>query len=275
MTNLNRNKLYDDTQEFAAQPDELKKDFVLETGTAKGADLLLTYEKERLYLWAVYSLNFVDRYDGIRTYNPVWDRRHNVNLVASYSFGKFSSWKATARWNFGSGFPFTPTQGFFEQVPFNDGIDQDLGSTNGNLGVIYGDLNSKRLPDYHRLDLGLTKTWKLDEHQVVQLDFSATNVYDRRNIFYYDRVTAQRGTSCPCCRAWASRTRSSRALPPESLRYLQPANCQLPLPTASRLRRDLRPANCPCQLPPDFAGTCGLPTANCPCLLPTAPANCL
>ncbi len=197
VTNLNRNKLYDDTQEFAAQPDELKKDFVLETGTAKGADLLLTYEKEHLYLWAVYSLNFVDRYDGIRTYNPVWDRRHNVNLVASYSFGKFSSWKATARWNYGSGFPFTPTQGFYEVVPFNEGIDQNLGTTNGNLGVLYGDLNSKRLPDYHRLDIGLTKTWKLDERQVVQLDFSATNVYDRRNIFYYDRVTSQRRDQLP------------------------------------------------------------------------------
>jgi hypothetical protein len=39
---------------------------------------------------------------------------------------------------------------------------------NGDLAIIYGPLNGGRLPTYHRLDLGVTKTWKLDEHQVVQ-----------------------------------------------------------------------------------------------------------
>jgi len=197
VTNLNRNKLYDDTQEFAAQPAELKKDFVLETGLARGADLLLQYEEEHLYVWAVYSLNFVERWDGSRTYNPIWDRRHNVNLVASYAFGKFRSWKATARWNYGSGFPFTPTQGFYERLDFQGGIDQNIPNANGGLGILYGDLNSSRLPDYHRLDLGLTKTWKFSERQMVQADFSVTNAYDRRNIFYFDRVTAQRRDQLP------------------------------------------------------------------------------
>ncbi|MFN8352082.1 MAG: TonB-dependent receptor [Flavobacteriales bacterium] len=197
VTNLNRNKLYDDTQEFAAQPAELKKDFVLETGKARGADLLLQYEEEHMYIWAVYSLNFVDRYDGTRTYNPIWDRRHNVNLVASYSFGKFRSWKATARWNYGSGFPFTPTQGFYERLDFQQGIDQNIPNANGDLGILYGALNSSRLPDYHRLDLGVTKTWKFSERRSVQMDLSVTNAYDRRNIFYFDRVTAQRKDQLP------------------------------------------------------------------------------
>ena len=197
VTNLNRNKLYDDSPEFAAQPAELKKDFVVETGLARGADLLLQYEEEHFYFWAVYSLNFVERFDGTRTYNPIWDRRHNVNLVASYSFGKFRSWKATGRWNYGSGFPFTPTQGFYERLDFQQGIDQNIPNANGDLGILYGQLNSSRLPDYHRLDLGVTKTWKFSERQIVQVDLSVTNAYDRRNIFYFDRVTAQRKDQLP------------------------------------------------------------------------------
>jgi len=197
VTNLNRNKVYEDLPEFAAQPAALKKDFILETGKAYGGDILLTYEKDHLYLWAVYSLNFVERWDGTRTYNPIWDRRHNVNLVASYTFGKFSSWKASARWNYGSGFPFTPTQGFYERLPFDDGVAQEIPNANGDLGILYGDLNSGRLPDYHRLDVGLTKTWKFSEYQVLQVDFSVTNTYDRRNIFYFDRVTAQRRDQLP------------------------------------------------------------------------------
>lgn len=188
VTNINREKLYNDTPEFINQPDELKKDFIVETGSAYGGDLLLTYEHKGLYLWAVYSLNFVDRFDGKRSYSPVWDRRHNVNLVASYTFGKHQSWQASARWNYGSGFPFTQNQGFYERLPFSDGIGTDINGANGDLAVIYGPLNGGRLTDYHRLDLGITKRWKLDEHQEVQLDLSVSNAYDRDNIFYRDRV---------------------------------------------------------------------------------------
>lgn len=190
VTNLNREKLYNDTPEFVNQPDELKKDFIVESGKAYGADALVKYEDKGLYLWLVYSLNFVDRFDGKRTYNPIWDRRHNVNLVASYNFGKHDSWKVSARWNYGSGFPFTQNQGFYEQLPFTGGIYSDINSANGDLAVIYGPLNGGRLTDYHRLDLGATKTWKLDEHQQLEVDLSVTNSYDRQNIFYRDRVTA-------------------------------------------------------------------------------------
>ena len=124
-----------------------------------------------------------------RLYNPIWDRRNNVNLVASYTFGKHDSWKASARWNYGSGFPFTQNQGFYERLPFSNGIYTDVNAANGDLQVIYGPLNEGRLTDYHRLDLGVTKTWKLDQFQVLQLDLSVTNVYDRKNIFYRDRLT--------------------------------------------------------------------------------------
>ena len=197
VTNLNREKLYNDTPEFINKPDELKKDFIVETGSAYGADLLLKYENKGLYLWAVYSLNFVDRFDGKQSYNPIWDRRNNVNLVASYTFGRHESWKASARWNYGSGFPFTQNQGFYERLPFSGGIGTDINSANGDLAIIYGPLNGGRLTDYHRLDLGITKTWKLDEHQVIQLDLSVTNAYDRENIFYRDRVTGKQVYQLP------------------------------------------------------------------------------
>lgn len=197
VTNLNRNKLYEDTPEFFDQPDALKKDFIVETGEAYGADMALKYEKEGLYVWAVYGLNYVWRYDGDVTYNPIWDRRHQVNLVVSYTFGKFDSWKANARWNYGSGFPFTQTQGFYGQQLFPDGVGGNYTQTNPTLSTLYGPLNQGRLPDYHRMDIGVTKTWKLDDRQQVQLDLSCTNVYDRDNIFYFDRVRYQRVNQLP------------------------------------------------------------------------------
>ena len=66
VTNLNRNKIFNDTPEFADKPDELKKDYIIETGKAYGADFQLKYEKNNFYLWAVYSYTYVDRFDGIQ-----------------------------------------------------------------------------------------------------------------------------------------------------------------------------------------------------------------
>ena len=197
ITNLNRNKIFNDDPEFADKPDELKKDFIIETGRAYGADMQLKYDKNGLNLWAVYSYTYVDRFDGFRTYNPVWDRRHNVNLVASYEFGKFDSWRVNARWNFGSGFPFTKTQGYYGSVPFNGDVNYNYTTSNADLAILFGPLNDGRLPTYHRMDVGVTKIWKLDENQQINLDFSVTNIYDRQNIFYFDRVRYQRVDQLP------------------------------------------------------------------------------
>ena len=197
VTNLNRNKIFEDTPEFADEPDELKKDFIVETGQAYGADMQLKFERGGTYVWAVYSYTFVDRYDGFQVYNPVWDRRHNANIVVSHTFGKFEAWKVNARWNFGSGFPFTQTQGFYGDIPFNGDINTDITTSNADLTAIYGDLNAGRLPTYHRLDLGVTRSWRFDEFKMLEVDLSVTNAYDRENIFYFDRVRYERVNQLP------------------------------------------------------------------------------
>src|SRR5690606_29956476 len=126
------------------------------------------------------SLGFVDRYDGIRTYYPHFDRRHNINLVTTYAFGKGSNWEFSMRWNFGSGFPFTQTQGFYENIVF-DGIDKDYTTSQGELSVILGDLNKGRLPYYHRLDVSIKKKWELSKFTSLEANMGATNAYNQAN----------------------------------------------------------------------------------------------
>lgn len=188
ITNLNRNKIYEANDVDA--PDILKKDFVVETGKAYGVDFVLKYEEKNYYIWGVYSLAYTDRWDGFQQYNPVFDRRHNVNLVVSYSWGKEKSWSADLRWNFGSGFPFTQTAGFYGPKPnFNDGIDSDIANSNSeNVELIFGELNQGRLPNYHRLDFSLSKNFKLGRNSNLEVNLSITNLYDRENVFYVDRV---------------------------------------------------------------------------------------
>jgi hypothetical protein len=148
----------------------------------------------------VYSLGRSTRFDGEQTYAPFFDRRHNTNFVVARKFAK--QLEVNLRWNYGSGFPFTPIRGYFEQLPFTnpDGspyIDFPYPTENGQMGILYGDLNSKRLPDYHRLDLTAKKAWDIKEHQRLEASLAITNVYNRRNIFYYDTPKAQRVNQLP------------------------------------------------------------------------------
>ena len=197
LTNINRDKIYPDTFEHFDKPDAVKKDYIIERGIAKGVDFLVKYDHRRYYLWMVYSLGFSERTDGIRTYAPHFDRRHNVNIVANYKIDKAETWEVSARWNYGSGFPFTKTAGFYELLPFADGLNTDITSENGVLEVIYGPLNEGRLPDYHRLDLSLTKNFTFSKHSKLEITGSVTNAYNRENIFYFHRIRYERVNQLP------------------------------------------------------------------------------
>ena len=186
LTNINRN--------MTSNADD---EFIIESGVAKGVDLLVKFKSKKLYIWAVYSLGIITRNDGERTYNPHFDRRHNVNFVTSYKFGKRNSWKADMRWNLGSGFPFTQTQGFYENLTFADGINTDYTTVNGELGVEYADLNQGRLPYYHRLDASISKSIKLNKSSELDMTLSVTNAYNRENIFYFNRVKYERVNQLP------------------------------------------------------------------------------
>lgn len=205
LTNVNRNKIYEDNNFNAEVPDVYKKDFIVETGDAYGVDFVTKYDYKRLYVWFVYSLGRVTRFDGVQqdkdgnlaNYNPVFDRRHNVNFLTTYTFGKNLDWEFNARWNLGSGFPFTPTQGFYGTYDFNtNGINSDYVSSNSDLGIYYGDLNSKRLPWYHRLDLNLKRRFEFSE-TTLEASIGVTNAYNRENVFYFDRVRFKRVNQLP------------------------------------------------------------------------------
>lgn len=194
LTNTNRDKV------FPTDPD-----FIYERGKAQGLDLILRYEDANWYVYGSYGLSKVTRTDAIRTYPPVFDRRHNVNFVASYSMGELykedseledrplfneRKWEFGTRFNLGSGFPFTQTQGFFEKIDFNqNGSQTNYLNQNGSLGVIYADeVNAGRLPYYHRLDLSAKRRWQFGNRYLLEANLTLINLYNRLNVFYFDRV---------------------------------------------------------------------------------------
>ncbi|MFA6806146.1 MAG: TonB-dependent receptor, partial [Bacteroidales bacterium] len=125
LISLNRNKYFNDDEEHIDSPDYLKKEYAIENGKAYGIDLSLKYDDDRLYVWTVYSLGKVVRDDELVQYAPHYDRRHNVNVLISYQVGLARSWEISLRWNYGSGFAYTPNKGGQEMLDFQSGIDYD------------------------------------------------------------------------------------------------------------------------------------------------------
>lgn len=187
LINLNRNKL-------TAQ----ESDYAVETGEAYGIDFSIKYETSDLYLWGTYSYGKVNRDDGEQIYPTIFDRRHNVNLLGTYKFGENQDWEASIRWNMGSGFPFTLTQGFYSFNTFENGINTDVVDENPELGIIYDEVrNGGRLPYYHRLDASIKKVFTFSKYAKLELVASVTNAYNRENIFFFDRVRYERQNQLP------------------------------------------------------------------------------
>lgn len=193
LSNINMNKIYDDIPEFADIDDVFKKDFIIESGYAYGADLVLKYQTNRLFLWGVYSYMISERWDGFDWYPPIFDRRHNINLVGNYLFGEKKNFEVSLRWNFGSGLPFTPTAGYYQEEGFNQGVTTDYTTTNTNeVSFLLGKFNSERMPTYHRFDVTVKHRHTFENKSVLETTLGVTNIYNRENIFYVNRVSNEK-----------------------------------------------------------------------------------
>jgi hypothetical protein len=187
LISLNRNKL------TATDPN-----YVTETGDAQGLDLSLSYKYQNIDIWSTYSLGFVNRDNGVQEFSANFDRRHNINLLTTYSFGQNQSWSASFRWNMGTGFPFTQVNGFYGYYSFFNTTDFDYIEGNPDITPIFDEtINKGRLPDYHRLDISLKKRISFSKYTKLNITAALTNAYDRENIFYLDVLTLDRVNQLP------------------------------------------------------------------------------
>lgn len=177
--------------------------FIAGSGKAMGIDLSAKYAQKRIYLWGVISYQSVTYETLLRenntvygqplkvSYPPPFDRRMNINLVTAYTAGKNKDWEISGRYNVGSPFPFTQTQGYYENLNLlNNGINTNPLQQNGQIGLIYAnEINGGRLSWYHRLDISVRKKFELSQYSNIETTLSVTNVYNRNNVFYVDRIS--------------------------------------------------------------------------------------
>ena len=172
------------------------------TGNVYGLDARATYDREPFYLYLGYGLSWTryglgqeefGRWFGspVQEYHPPHDQRHSLNAVASYQSGP---WQVNARWQYGSGRPYTPPIGFGAYFDL-----RELPDVRGQIGTprfLFERPYGGRLPAYHRLDVSLERRFDLDFADLT-LEAGAINAYDRANLFYYDLFRQRRVDQLP------------------------------------------------------------------------------
>jgi hypothetical protein len=168
--------------------DPTDPDYVQGTGKSSGVELMLRSKVDWIDLYLAYSLSWARVDNQGLTYYPRYDRRHHLNLMAIGRLAKGLS--VTLRWEYGSGFPFSQTVGYFDQLSLGNALPGQFEVENGSPYLMLGAKNAARLPAYHRLDADLA-------YDVTIMGFNASlgidilNVYDNKNFFYFDRKIGQ------------------------------------------------------------------------------------
>ncbi|KAB2844691.1 MAG: TonB-dependent receptor, partial [Melioribacteraceae bacterium] len=163
-------------------------------GKSYGLEYQLTYSPFPFRTNLSYSLTWAEKSANGITYSPRYDSRHSVNFSFEYNIG--NGWYSSLTWNYYSGLPFTQISGYRDEWDIRNLERTDIIYNDLFPYTIYGKRNAVRLPDYHRLDINLSKNIDLN-FMKLYLSVSVINVYDRKNIFYYEKETGKRVNMLP------------------------------------------------------------------------------
>jgi hypothetical protein len=165
-------------------PQRADDEFLPVTGWSTGADLLLRqFESGRFGGWIAYTYTLNSRTDanGYRFF-PSQDRRHDVNLVGSWRFPRYT---VAARFNLATGTPYTRILGEFRRFRYNPFTEGYTSQSNvPELQFLAGPHNGERLPISQRLDISVTHNF-VPARLTVTPYLSIMNLYNAHNVFGY------------------------------------------------------------------------------------------
>jgi hypothetical protein len=150
---------------------KVESQLVFGKGWGYGVEFLIRKKYGKLTGWISYTLSKAKRQfpdiNGGNIFLAKQDRPNNIAIVGMYELNPKLTFSAT--WIFISGNPVTFPSGRY--------------AIDGNIVPYYTERNGYRMPDYHRLDIGLTWQRKKTASFESNWNFSIYNVYARANAY--------------------------------------------------------------------------------------------
>ena len=145
------------------------------TGVVHGIDFLLQRKMGAFTGWIGYTLSKVDytfpKINQGRTFPALHDQRHEAKIIGSYTLGDFVF---ASTFIYATGKPYIAPIGQYN-IKLIDDTERQY--------IHFGDKNSQRLPDYHRLDFSITYNYEFSFMEG-NAGISFFNLYNRQNIKY-------------------------------------------------------------------------------------------
>jgi hypothetical protein len=150
---------------------ELESELEYGNGRAFGAEFYIHKQTGRLTGWVSYTLSrslrkFANINEG-KEYSARQDRIHDIAIVGMYDLTK--KIKVSANWIYYTGSAVTFPSGKY--------------IANGFTVPYYTERNGYRMPDYHRLDIGVTWIRTKTDKKESSWNFSLYNAYGRENAY--------------------------------------------------------------------------------------------
>jgi hypothetical protein len=158
-------------------------EFLAARGLSYGADLLARWQRASGAAgWVTYTYGVSSRWrDNVR-WAPGHDRRHDLNVVATWPFRKY---RLGARFGFATGTPYTPIVGGIARRVYDPSLDRwGTGEPTIDIESLGGAYNSERFPPTHRLDLDVSREYQRG-NTTFSPYLSVVNAYNAKNVFVY------------------------------------------------------------------------------------------
>jgi hypothetical protein len=149
-------------------------------GKIKGVELLVRKKTGLLTGWLGYTLSsnirqFANLNNG-KVFPYTYDQTHNISVVANYEIS--DKLTLSANWVYHTGNCLT-----LPSAKYQTYNNEFFNSEKYKTVEIYSERNGYRLPDYHRLDIGINRTKQMKKG-VRNWSINIYNAYNRQNAYY-------------------------------------------------------------------------------------------
>jgi hypothetical protein len=164
------------------------------SGESHGTELSINYATGWINAQLSYSYSWTTKKIREIEFHPRYDSRNAVKININFDLG--DNWRAGIMWHYSSGMPYTQIFGYYNKYVPSDISNPSSLFNNYEYFPLLAERNAAHLPDYHRLDMNLSKEFRL-WFMNLSIDLNVINVYDRKNFFYFDTQTGKRVNMLP------------------------------------------------------------------------------
>ena len=173
------NILYTTIAQLIINRENPENSYISSNARSSGFEVMLKSTYGKAMGWIGYSYSRTEFLKDSYYVLPFYDKTHNINMTLTLPI----FWKThfSVSGNYGSGLPYTAVVGKYRNYYYDSRTDS---IKPGGWSEISSGYNESRFPAYKRVDISLSKKFKISSFSL-KVNLSIINVFNFRNVYFY------------------------------------------------------------------------------------------